>query len=117
MTVNTVSGHELSGDVLNNYLRNLVNQLFKILPIRESEEPSLVDYMISLQSELIGCSSLITALHEDSMFLSVLSILQFLIDHPESSVSTFKREVFKSISLCNKLKSKYIAILSEGVGI
>ena len=44
--------------VLSNYLRNLVNLFFKILPIRESEEPSLTSYMVSLQTELIGfCTS------------------------------------------------------------
>lgn len=111
MTVETVTGKKLDGDLFCNYLRNLVNQLFKILPIRESEEASLVSYIASLQSELIGCQRLISVLHDDSMFLSMISILQFLIDHPDSSVKVFKREVFKTISLCNKLKAKYIDLL------
>ena len=41
----------MNSSILNNYLRNLVNLFFKILPIRESEEPSLVAYMTSLQAE------------------------------------------------------------------
>lgn len=102
--------------VLSNYLKNLVNLFFKILPIRESEQPTLGTYMVSLQAELIGCKSLIVALHEDPMFLSLVSILQYLIDNQESAVSVYKREVFKAISICNKLRSRYTkAEVSEEV--
>ena len=102
--------------VLSNYLRNLVNLFFKILPIRESEEPSLTSYMVSLQTELIGCSELVSALHEDPMFLSLVSILQYLIDHPDSPVHVYKREVFKSISICNKRKTRYAVKLTDEEG-
>lgn len=101
------NGMTMDNAVLENYLRNLVNLFYKILPLRENEQPTLGTYMQSLQVELIGCKSLITALHEDSMFLSLLSILQYLIDDQNGEVSVYKREVFKAISICNKLRNRY----------
>lgn len=103
-------------DVLDNYLRNLVNRFFKILPIRESGEPSLISYMESLQGELAGCSEFVNAIHADPAFLSLLSTLQYLIDHREAPVSVYKREVFKSISICNKLKDRYVILRNKEEG-
>lgn len=113
MTVETVRGAHMDATVLSNYLRNLVNLFFKILPIRESGESSLEEYMKSLQAELLGCGELIKAIHEDPMFLSLIAILQFLIDHPENEIPVVKREVFKAISICNKLKARY-AVVEKG---
>lgn len=109
--IQTTNGIPMNEEVLSNYLRNLVNQFFKILPIRENEEMSLVSYMESLQIELMGCSELVCAIQNDSLFLSLLSILQFLICHPDSAVHVYKREVFKAISICNKLKARYASVL------
>lgn len=102
----TVTGYEVSSVMLSNYLSNLVNQFFKILPIRESEEPSLKEYMCSLQLELLGCKELIIELKNDSMYLSLIAILQYLIDE-DCDIPTVKREVFKAISICKKLSKKY----------
>ena len=93
--------------LVGNYFHHLVNGFFKILPMREKEEPSLSVYMESLQAELFGCGSLIDELDNDPLFLTLLSILQYLIDNKECAVSVVKREVFKAISVCGKLENKY----------
>jgi hypothetical protein len=98
---------QVSSAVLGNYLRNLINLFFKILPLKESGEPSLDTYMRSLQAELLGCNSLVETIHNDAMFLSLVSILQYLIDTPEVDVPFVRREVFKAISICNKLIRRY----------
>lgn len=92
--------------MLDNYLDEMVNKFFKILPMKESNEPSLYEYMSSLQVELIGCEGVIKALHEDARYLTLISILQYLIDN-DCEVKVVKREVFKAISLCKKLRKKY----------
>lgn len=107
MTIQTSVGVPMSTTMLSGYMRSLVNRFFKILPIRESGECSLETYMRSLQAEMLGCKELIVAICEDPEFISLLNILQFLIDNPECSVVTVKREVFRAISICNKLKAKY----------
>lgn len=107
MTVQTSIGVPMSTTMLGEYMRSLVNRFFKILPIKESGESSLDTYMRSLQAELLGCKKLIVSVCEDPEFMSLLNILQYLIDNPDVSVTIVRREVFRSISICNKLKAKY----------
>lgn len=109
MILDTAAGIPVTKELLCNYFNNLVNLFFKILPIREKEELSLVTYMKSLQIELLGCKQLIIALNHDPYYLSLLAILQYLIDNPGCQVDKVRREVFRAISLCNKLKAKYAA--------
>ena len=108
--IQTTAGVPMSAAVLDNYLRSLINLFFKILPLKESGERSLETYMKSLQAELLGCfycNALVEAIHDDSMFLSLASILQYLIDNPDCDVVFVRREVFRAISICNKLREKY----------
>ncbi len=107
MMIETSAGTEINSEMLSDYFRNLVNLFFKILPIREQNEESLTTYMQSLQAELLGFKSLICAIESNALFITLLSILQYLIDHHDCPVSVVKREVFRAISICNKLKSQY----------
>lgn len=109
MMIHTTAGAPMDHAMLSGYLRSLVNRFFKILPIREDGESSLETYMRSLQAELLGCKALIIAINDDPLFVSLLGILQYLIDHPECSIVVVRREVFRAISICNKLNAKYAA--------
>lgn len=102
----TVNGYNLSSEMVGNYLGGLVNQFFKILPIKESGEPSLNEFMRSLQVELLGHKSLMRYLENDSMYMTLLSILEYLINN-DCETQVVKREVFKAISICKKLREKY----------
>ncbi len=115
MRIQTTVGVPMGAAVLHNYLRALVNSFFKILPLWESGEHTLPTYLASLQAELLGCKELIDALHNDALFISLVAILQYLIDTPSCPVSTVKREVFRAISICNKLSSRYGAGLDAEV--
>ena len=105
--IDTVTGVSIDPKVLHNYFHNLVNQFFKILPMREQNEESLTTYMKSLQAELLGWKNLVVAIQYDPAYLVLLAILQYLIDEPGCSVRVVKREVFRAISICNKLKAQY----------
>lgn len=102
----TNNGCNIPTEMVSNYLGGLVNQFFKILPIKESGEPSLNEFMKSLQLELIGHKSLMRYLNHDSMYMTLLSILQYMIDN-DCDTPVVKREVFKAISICKKLQKKY----------
>lgn len=93
--------------LLWNYLTSLINMFYKILPLWEDGERSLGVYMKSLQLELTGCSEFIDMVDDNASVVSLMSILQFLIDHPETDVATVKREVFHSISICKRLRQSY----------
>lgn len=108
MMVETAAGVQIDTKFLHSYFRTLVNNFFKVLPMRENEEDSLQTYMRSLQIELLGCKEFIVAIKDDSLYLTLLAILQYLIDNPECTVPEVKREVFRAISICNKLQSRYV---------
>ncbi|MCQ2770658.1 MAG: hypothetical protein MJ236_02530 [Clostridia bacterium] len=97
----------MNTEIIHNYFKSLVDSFFKILPMRESDEGSLKMYIKSLQRELIGCKTFIVELQNDPLFLRLLSILQFFIDNPDEEIPVVKSEVFKAISICNKLKAAY----------
>ncbi len=107
MMIETTAGMPIDSAVLHNYFRTLVNHFFKILPIREQNEESLTTYLQSLQAELLGAKGLVSAIQNDASYLTLLAILQYLIDYPECSVREVKREVFRAISICKKLKVQY----------
>lgn len=107
MNIETSAGAAVSSTLLKNYFSHLVNQFFKILPMREQNEETLPVYIESLHSELFGAKGLVPELYSDPLLLTLLSTLQYLIDNPQLSVSKVKREVFKAISVCNKLGAKY----------
>lgn len=92
--------------VFDNYCQYLIGAFYKILPIKESGEPSLVEYMKSFQAELIGCNSLLERINWDSSIITLISILEFLINN-NCDVATVKREVFKAINICKKINKKY----------
>ena len=102
----TSRGIELPDKVVRKYIKALIGQFYKILPIKESGEPSLDKYMESLQREMIGCKNLILALNNDELFLSLLAVLQYMIEN-DCDISTVKSEVFKAINICKKLQKKY----------
>lgn len=108
MMIQTTAGVPIESEILNNYFQRLVNHFFKILPIREQNEKSLTTYLRSLQIELLGCKELIKAIQNDASYLTLLSVLQYLIDNPDCTIKEVRREVFHAISICNKLKAQYL---------
>lgn len=115
MMIDTKIGVPIEKEVLCCYFKRLVNLFFKILPLRENNEESLVVYMKSLQLELLGCQCFVSMVRNksdyDADYLTILSILQYLIDNPECKLSEVKREVFRAISVCNRLHAR---LSSEG---
>lgn len=103
MTTKNVS---VSDAMVANYFNSLVNKFFKILPLKERNEASLKKYMLSMQTEMLGLHGLIVLIDNDPAYLSLLAILEYLIDY-DCSVADVKREVFKAISLCKTMLRQY----------
>lgn len=97
---------ELSDELISKQLRGMVNRYYKILPIKESGEATLGQYQRSLLREMLGMKELITALQNDDRYLSLLSILQYMIDY-DPDISTLRSDVFRAISILNHLREKY----------
>lgn len=97
----------ISKKLISNYFASLVNGFFKILPMRESNEPSLSKYVEGLMAEMRGVGKLIEVIDYDARFLSLLGILQNMIDNPNYPVKSTKHDVFKAIVICKSLQEKY----------
>lgn len=105
----TKYGIDISKKMVMRRLHGMVNQFYKILPIKESGGETLQAYMMSLLREMLGCQSLISALGDDPQYLALLSILQYMIDH-DCDVATVRSEVFKSISILKRMQDRYEAL-------
>lgn len=107
----TSNNTEVNDRMVSNYINTLVNRFYKILPIKESGEDTLKRYLEGLQREMIGLRDLITLIHDDDRYLTLLTIIQYFIDH-DTDVATVRTDVFKAISILKKLQKKYC--VSEG---
>lgn len=115
MMSETITGIPINSEIIRGYFKRLVDKLFKILPMRENNEESLTTYMQTLQAELLGFQKFIVTINNDADYLSILAILQYLIDTPECSISVVKREVFSAISICNRLRARFRIYFKSGV--
>jgi hypothetical protein len=98
---------------LINYLEYLINKIYKILPLKENNNNTLITYLSSLQVELVGSMSFIEQLRDNVQYLSVLNTIQYLIDY-DFNLITCKREVFKIINIIENIKSNYSLKIKEG---
>lgn len=99
---------DIPNEMIGRYLESLIGRFYKILPLKEDGEPSLVKYMESLQREMLGCKWLLPVIEYDELYLGLISTLQYLID-VDCEVDIVKSEVFKAIGVCKKLSKKYCA--------
>lgn len=88
----------MNREALNNYLKALINKVYKILPMKEEENKTLQCYLTGLEHELVGCYQLHFELVKEPRFLSVINIVKYL-ETNEYDCKTAKREVFKAIRL------------------
>lgn len=98
-------------NVIYDYFRRLISKFFKILPMWENKEDTLKTYMDSLKIELTGCNSVIGELGDCADMLSMISILQYFIDHPDAKIDVVRREVFHAISLCDSVRAKCCEVI------
>lgn len=91
---------------VDKYLNALVGRIFKILPMYEKNE-NVQAYAAGIIDELIGFGGLIDAIDSDPKFISLLALLKFVSENSTSDGAAIRATVFKSITLCNKLRADY----------
>ena len=105
--IDTSVGQQIDSRLLVNYFDRLVNQFFKLLPIREKEADTFTIYSRSLQMEVLGCREFIIPFRDDATILTLISILQYFSDTPDVPLADVRREVFRAIDLLHKSKKTY----------
>lgn len=106
-------GNHIPQYALEYYLSSLIDRFYKILPLKEEAEPSLYGYMDSFIRELTGFESLFHSFHGDPRFISLISILQYMVDNPDCPVDIVRKEVFHAISICKCLRSAYADVNNQ----
>lgn len=96
---------EINNDIISSRLRNLINQIYKLLPIREEQS----DWQKPLQTileELAGMQRLMNCNYSDFFFplLSKLEGLFTLIN--ENDFPCYRKTIFECLSLMNSFKKE-----------
>ena len=88
---------QFSNSVIVSDLRRLINQIWKLLPMRENEE----DWQKQLDSVLVELRGLHVMFGDQLDFLILLSKLEGL--HETTNFMTYRVTVFSAISLLTEL--------------
>lgn len=97
----------INQEVMDKGLQQYVGRFFKILPMFEEQCPTLTQYIQSLNREMVGLSDLVLKFQNHEEFLSLIATLENLA-RKDLTVEEVRSDVFKSISILKKMKSKVI---------
>jgi len=98
--------NNLGDKFLINYLNFLINRVYKCLPMKEKEEPSLSLHIESLLREVIGNQNLIIQLKNNANFISLIGKLNYLAINKDIKMKEYRKDIFDCISLIEKIKSE-----------
>jgi hypothetical protein len=92
---------QIDDELLAKYIERLVNKIFKLLPLKQESNPTLVEYHKSLMLELNGANSLVIALQGDANFMCLICSLEGLLSIEDDK--TYRSKIFELIGICKKL--------------
>lgn len=101
MTTATKYGFEISTSVLEQNITRLVNQLWKIIPMRENNE----DWARQLETVKLEIAGLNEIFVQDPRFLQLLSKLEGLQVEQNIEFPVYRKTVFEAISLLQECKN------------
>ena len=85
-----------------NYLSRLVDKLFKILPLKESNSDTIDTYLDDLIFEIGGNHSLMCDTNYNPKIMDIMCILES-VRQEDMTHSEYRRAIFKCISISNQL--------------
>ena len=85
-----------------NYLSRLVDKLFKILPLKESNSDTVDTYLDDLIFEISGNHSLMRDTNYNPKILDSMSTMES-VRREDMTHSEYRRAIFKCISISNQL--------------
>ena len=97
----TKYGYSFSKEVIIQNVTRLVNQLWKIIPMRENDE----DWVRQLETVKIEIAGLNEIFVQDPRFLQLLSKLEGLLQEKDIEFPVYRKTVFEAISLLQECKN------------
>ena len=96
-------GISVSKDAVDNNLKRIINQVYKLLPLRE-EGKNWEKPLETLIEELAGMADLIEG--QDELFFSVLCKMKGLLSLTKDfDMPTYRRTILELLSLLGELKN------------
>lgn len=94
---------DINDNIILDRLKNLINQVYKLLPIRE-EQSDWQKPLETIIEELVGINRLMN-LNYQSFFFPLISKLEGLYElTQEKDFQCYRRTIFECLSLMNELK-------------
>ena len=94
---------DIKDDIILNRLKNLINQVYKLLPIRE-EQSDWQKPLETIIEELVGMNRLMNAQYQN-IFFPLISKLEGLYElTQENKFPCYRKTIFECLSLMNELK-------------
>lgn len=101
MTIETKYDFDFSAEEINKEIMRLTNQIWKLIPMRENNEP----WQVQLETVIIDIAGKSEIFPHNSHFLQLLSNLEGLykvdVDFP-----IYRKTIFECINLLNDTKSR-----------
>lgn len=99
---------EISYEMFDKYLDLLIDGFYKILCLYEDQSETLYQHIQSFLFELSGSENIVECFNDNPLFIVLLSTTESIGDDvlfgDFDNQSFIKREVFKSISIINKIR-------------
>ena len=67
---------DMSDELIENYTKRLIAQIWKSLPMREVGDATLEKHLESTLREIVGNKEMITDLKNDALFLSLIGTIE-----------------------------------------
>ena len=91
-------GGKIDKESLQEYFKNLIGRLWKILPLKEQQCLTLDKYLFNLRLELMGGEELLL---KSGLFIELLNNLEALT--AMENKEDYKPQIFRCISICEKI--------------
>jgi hypothetical protein len=89
----------------NLFLTSMIGAVFKVLPLYDSNNETLPDYIESLYIQLIGGRETYEDLKLSQEYTTIINVIQYFRAN-EYSKKTCKREILKCVNLLEKLSKR-----------
>jgi hypothetical protein len=94
-------------ELFSNYLEYLISQVYKILPMSEQNDRTIIPHLMSLQVEIIGNIELMKEIKYDGNFQKVLANIEYLIHNNNLAIYQIRKIVLNTTNIIKKIKEKY----------
>lgn len=92
--------------MISKFLMDMTGKVYKILPLKESDNVGLKRYLDSVAIQFIGAADTFEVLKTDQRYVEVINTISFF-RHNDFTVDQCRREVFKTIETLKKIAKAY----------